>query len=130
MAVFAYTILYVQNVAQSIDFYEKSFDLTRKLVAPDGSYGELSTGSTTLSFASVTLAASNLRDGFEPSSPSAKPFGIEIGFSTHDVQATLERAVAAGGTLVESPKAKPWGQVVAYVRDPDGFLVEICTPMD
>jgi lactoylglutathione lyase len=130
MAVFAYTILYVQNVAQSIDFYEKSFDLTRKLVAPDDSYGELITGHTTLSFASVALAASNLRDGFESSSPSAKPFGIEIGFSTHDVQATLERAVAAGGTLVESPKTKPWGQVVAYVRDPDGFLVEICTPMD
>jgi lactoylglutathione lyase len=25
------------------------------------------------------------------------------------------------------PKKKPWGQTVAYVRDLDGFLVEICT---
>jgi hypothetical protein len=24
---------------------------------------------------------------------------------------------------------KPWGQVVAYVRDLNGYLVEICTPM-
>lgn len=26
-------------------------------------------------------------------------------------------------------KFKPHGQTVAYVRDPDGFLIEICTPM-
>jgi YD repeat-containing protein len=30
---------------------------------------------------------------------------------------------------MEDPKTKPWGQVVAYVRDKDGFLIEICTPM-
>jgi lactoylglutathione lyase len=23
----------------------------------------------------------------------------------------------------------PWGQTVAYVRDNNGFLVELCTPM-
>ncbi len=32
-------------------------------------------------------------------------------------------------TLVVEPNTKPWGQVVAYVRDLDGFLIEICTPM-
>ena len=25
---------------------------------------------------------------------------------------------------------KPWGQTVGYIRDIDGFLIEICTPMD
>ena len=43
---------------------------------------------------------------------------------------SLNNAIAAGATLVEKPKTKPWGQTVAYVRDPDGFLVEICTPME
>jgi len=41
----------------------------------------------------------------------------------------LERAVAAGATLLNPPKTKPWGQTVASVRCPDGTLVELCTPM-
>jgi hypothetical protein len=27
------------------------------------------------------------------------------------------------------PVHKPWGQVVSYVRCPDGVLVELCTPV-
>jgi hypothetical protein len=30
---------------------------------------------------------------------------------------------------VVEPVSKPWGQTVAYVRDLDGFLVELCTAM-
>lgn len=126
---FAYTILYVQNVTKTIEFYEKSFGFTRKLVTPDNSYGELLTGGTTLSFATTTLAKTSLKDGFIESSLTQKPFGIEIGFTTDDVEAALKSAVDAGAILVAEPKTKPWGQVVAYVRDPDGFLVEICTPV-
>jgi len=59
----------------------------------------------------------------------AKPFGIEIGFTTDNVVETFSAAINAGATVVENPKTKPWGQVVAYVRDLDGFLIEICTPM-
>jgi len=130
MIKFAYTILYVKDVSKTIDFYEKAFGFTRKFVAPDNSYGELSTGDTTLSFASVELANTNLKNGFIESDLNNKPFAIEIGFTTEDVEKTIKSAVAAGATIVENTKAKPWGQIVAYVRDPDGFLVEICTPMD
>ncbi|WP_083994044.1 hypothetical protein [Gelidibacter algens] len=31
--------------------------------------------------------------------------------------------------IIEEPKQKPWGQIVAYIRDLDGFLIEICTSM-
>lgn len=58
-----------------------------------------------------------------------KPFGIEIGFTTDDVEATVKSAVEAGAIVVENPKTKPWEQVVSYVRDLDGFLIEICTSM-
>jgi len=30
---------------------------------------------------------------------------------------------------VSEPETKPWGQTVAYVRDRNGFLVELCSPM-
>jgi lactoylglutathione lyase len=127
---FAYTILYVQDVKKSIEFYEKAFGLSRKFIAPDDSYGELVTGGTTLSFASTTLAHSNLKDGFTESNLKNKPFGIEIGFTTKDVDAAVKSSIEAGATLVAEAKTKPWGQVVAYVRDYDGFLIEICTPVN
>ena len=129
MIKFAYTILYVKDVEKTIHFYETAFGFSRKFVSPDNSYGELSVGETTLSFASVTLAKSNLKDGFTESSLLSKPFGIEIGFTTDNVEETLKSVVKAGGTILESPKTKPWGQVVAYARDLDGFLIEICTPV-
>jgi lactoylglutathione lyase len=28
-----------------------------------------------------------------------------------------------------APSTKPWGQVVSYVRAPDGCLIELCTPI-
>lgn len=129
MIKFTYTILYVQDVAKTISFYEKAFGFHKNFITPDNSYGELSTGATTLSFATTTLASSNLKDGFIESSLAQKPFGIEIGFTTDDVEATVNKAIEAGATLAAAPKTKPWGQTVAYVRDLDGFLIEICTPM-
>jgi uncharacterized glyoxalase superfamily protein PhnB len=57
------------------------------------------------------------------------PPGIEVGFVTEAVAQHYERAVAAGATPVLAPVAKPWGQLVSYVRDNNGFLVEICSPM-
>ena len=130
MTKFTYTILYVKDVEKAISFYEKAFGFTRKFVTPLNEYGELLVGETTLSFATTTLANSNLKDGFIESSLENKPFGIEIGFTTDDVEATAKSAVDAGAVMVESPMTKPWGQVVSYVRDPDGFLIEICTAMD
>lgn len=129
MIKFAYTILYVQDVTASIVFYEKAFGFSRKFISPDNDYGELDTGNTTISFASVNLAKSNLSDGFTESNPESKPFGIEIAFATEDVELVFNNAVKQGAIPVEKMKTKPWGQVVAYVKDINGFLIEICTPI-
>ncbi len=129
MIQFAYTILYVKDVPTSLAFYEKAFSFVTKFVTPDNSYGELLVGETTLSFATVNLARTNLKDGFTESSITNKPFGIEIGFTTNNIEATIASVLKAGGTLLEHLKTKPWGQIVAYVRDLDGFLIKICTPM-
>ena len=125
MIKFAYTILYVEDVVKKINFYEQAFGFSKKFITPDNSYGEVISGETTLSFASKTLALSNLKDGFIESNLNEKPFGIEIGFTTDDVQATIKKAIEAGAKLYAEPKEKPWGQVVSYVRDLDGFLIEI-----
>lgn len=126
----AYTIFYVKDVVKTIEFYEKAFGFQRKFIAETLEYGELETGATTLSFALLGLANSNLSKGFVASDPAARPFGMEIGISTDNVPNTVQAALDAGATLTEEAKTKPWGQTVAYVRDPEGFLIEICTPMD
>lgn len=130
MIQFKYTILYVNDVVAALDFYEKAFGFQRKFISPDNEYGELITGDTTLAFASKILANTNLKNGFIESDLSQKPFAMEIGFSTDNVEATVNTAVSSGAVIVEYPKTTSWGQVVAYVRDPNAFLIEICTPMD
>ena len=124
---FAYTIVYVQDVAASLDFFERAFGLARRFLVDTGDYGELDTGATTLSFAQHATARENLGHDYVDAQTSAKPLGIEIGLVTDDVAAACERAVHAGATLLRPPATKPWGQTVAYLRCPDGTLVELCT---
>ncbi|MEO1591458.1 MAG: VOC family protein, partial [Cyanobacteria bacterium J06632_22] len=121
---FAYTILYVEDVAATLDFYTRAFGLERKMLHDAGDYGELQTGATTLAFASRQM----LRDmGKSPAVPGSPTF--EIAFTTDDVVAAVEQALAAGAQLVDAPHQMPWGQTIAYVSDNSGFMVEICTPM-
>jgi lactoylglutathione lyase len=126
---FAYTILYVRDVSRSLAFYESAFGLRRRSLHESGMYGELETGGITLAFAAEQLPQSNIPGGFQPADLARQPAASEIAFATADISAAYERALAAGATAVAEPKAKPWGQVVAYVRDVDGHLVELCTPM-
>jgi lactoylglutathione lyase len=125
---FGYTILYVRDVAASLELYERAFDQRRRFLHESGQYAELETGATTLAFASHELAASNLPDEAlrrpEPGAPAA----FEVCFVTEDVKGAFERAVREGAEPVTSPHTKPWGQDVAYVRDADGTLVELASP--
>ena len=129
MIQFAYTIFYVKDVNKTILFYENAFGFTRKFITETNDYGELATGNTTLSFATIELATSNLRKGFIESDVNQQPFGMEIAFTTNDVEKTYTQAIEAGAIEVEKAKTKPWGQTVAYVKDMNGFLIEICTPI-
>ena len=107
MIKYAYTILYVENVTKSIEFYEKSFGFSRKFVTEENDYGEIITGETTISFASKNLANTNLKNGFIESDLKSKPFGIELGFVTENVAETIESAKNNGGIIIEEPKQKP-----------------------
>ena len=127
---FAHTIIYVRDVPQTLDFYRDAFGLETSFLHPGQQYGELYTGPTKLSFASHSLGEENVPGGFRRADqPGAAPLGIEIALMTDDVQSVVERAVAAGATVLAAATRKPWGQTVAYLRDPDGLLIQICTPV-
>ncbi len=129
MVKLGYTILYVSDVTKSIEFYESAFGFQRKFITPENDYAELLTGETTISFASLELANSNLKNGFMVSKQADKPFGIELALVTENVQEIISVAIQLGAIIVENPIHKPWGQTVGYIRDIDGFLLEICTPI-
>jgi lactoylglutathione lyase len=129
-AEFKYTILYVEDVIKTIEFYEKSFGLERGFVTDEKDYGEVVTGNTTLSFANLELGNSNVPSGFIQSKLENKPFGIELAFVTENIQETWDQAIKAGATVLEEIETKVWGQKVGYLRDPNGFLLEICTEME
>jgi len=126
---FAYTLVYVENVTRAVEFYERAFGLQRRLISETGEYAEMETGATALGFVTADFARRSLPDGFQANDRSRPPAGIEIAFTTPDVPAAFARAVSAGAIPVTKPSQKPWGQHVAYVRDLDGVLVEIASPM-
>ncbi|KKC36514.1 glyoxalase [Devosia epidermidihirudinis] len=126
---FGYTIAYVEDVAASLDFFSAAFGFPLRFISPEADYGELDTGGTTLAFATHALAETNFAGGYEAVDKAAKPLGIELGFVTDDVPAAHAKAIAAGATELSAPKTKPWGQVVSYLRCPNGVLVELCTPV-
>jgi|LakMenEpi03Aug12_release.lakeMendotaPanAssembly.Ray.scaffolds.fasta_scaffold47240_5 lactoylglutathione lyase len=127
-AQFKYTILYVKDVIATVEFYEKAFVLERGFITPERDYGEVNTGNTTLSFASLELGNSNIKSGFIESDITSKPFGIELAFVTENIEETWKQAIEAGATVLEEIATKVWGQRVGYLLDPNGFLLEICTP--
>ncbi len=124
-----YTIIYVPNVAQSLDFFERAFGLSRRFLHESGDYGELETGETTLAFASNALGRENFHDGFVAASESAQPLGMEIALVTSEVAQAHAKALVCGAKELKAPQSKPWGQTVSYVRCPAGTLVEICSPV-
>lgn len=126
---FAYTILYVESVPETISFYEKAFGFDRNFITSENDYGELFTGETTIAFASIRLGKSNFKKGFEKSSGTKKPFGVELVFTTETIEADFQRAIATGAMEFESVTEKPWGQQVGYLPDLNGFLIEICMPI-
>lgn len=126
---FGFVMLYVKDVPASIAFYEEAFALKRRFVHEAGLYGEMDTGATTLSFAAKGLAKTNLPCKFRENSPSKPPGGFEVAFTTDDVQAAYDRALDAGAVALAPPMTKPWGQIVAFVRDKDGIIVELCSPL-
>ncbi|WP_320175122.1 VOC family protein [Maridesulfovibrio sp.] len=121
-----YTILYVEEVTSSIEFYEQAFGLQRIMIHESGDYGELNTGATTLSFSSRRLMTEL---GKSPGIPDPSSPVFEIAFETEDVAAALEKARSAGATVVQEVRDEAWGQTTAYVVDNNGYLIEICSPL-
>ena len=62
---------------------------------------------------------------------NAKPRsnGFHYAFAVDDCDAAAERLCALGHEVFDGPRSRPDGVRQCYLYDPDGHLLEICTPL-
>ena len=130
MLKFSHVIFYVSNISDALSFYERAFCIKARFVHESGTYAELETGAVAIAFASEELARMNIPQGVSLNSIKKPPQASEVVFETDNVHATYQSAIDEGALAVSAPSEKPWGQTVAYVRDPNGILIEIASPIN
>lgn len=130
MVKFGYTIIYVENVQDTAAFYKKAFGLILRFNHESNEYAELETGQTILAFASEELAKENFGREFQKNNAKNTPAGIEIALISENVEATYKRAISSGAIAIKPPLQKSWGQTVAFIRDLNGIIIEICSSVE
>lgn len=125
-----YTVFYVSDVRKTVDFYTAAFGLEMRYMHPSGEDAEMATSETLLAFSGEALVkASLLGDlNYHRNRPDGDPIGAQPAFIVDDLEKAIEKALAAGAVLATKPDAKPWGRTVAFIRDVNGVLVELCSP--
>jgi lactoylglutathione lyase len=128
---FGYTILWVKDVDLAARFYSDAFGFPIKRRQNMGSFQwlEMNTGATTLAFAGEAEIRGMFPQGFAGHNLGQVPVAAQVSFVTTDVKAAFDRAILAGAIVIKSPAQMPWGQMWAQLRDPNGVLVSIASPL-
>ncbi|MER5614982.1 VOC family protein [Streptomyces sp. NPDC002215] len=103
-----------------LDFYTKLFgaeEIFREPAEGPTFYLGLRIGDTDLGLVART----------NPGTGAAPRILLSIGVD--DVEETLGRVAALGGTVRSGPNDMPWGQRVAHILDPDGNPVNLTQPV-
>lgn len=120
-----YVVLIVEDLDRSLAFYHDLMGIPLKHQAPR--FAQLQTGTTRLALFTREAMADTLHQPLQ--APTADAPAFELGFKVTDVDAAYQELVDEGATPVTAPETRPWGQRTAYVRDPDGHLIELVTQL-
>lgn len=121
-----YVIIIVEDLDRSLGFYRDVLGLT--LGHRAGDYAQFNTGATRLSLYTRRAMVDTLGVEIEPAPKSAP--GFELGFKVDDVDAAYADLVNHGATPMTPPTSRAWGQRTAYLRDPDGHLIELAQAIE
>ncbi len=116
-----YVVLIVEDLDRSLGFYVELLGL--KLGHRSGPYAQLATGRTRLALYEREAMQETL--GWRLRSPERDRPGFEVGFKVDDVDAAFRELLERGADPASPPADRHWGQRTAYVRDPDGHLIEL-----
>ena len=110
-----YVILVVEDLDAAVTFWTETMGLA--LDHRSEPYAQFATGATRFGLFERTTMEETL------GGLTGERF--EIGFKVSDCDRAYEEIVAGGAQPLVPPTDRAWGQRTAYVRDPDGHLVEL-----
>jgi catechol 2,3-dioxygenase-like lactoylglutathione lyase family enzyme len=120
-----YVVVIVADLDRALAFYTGLLGL--ELGHRSGKFAQLATGATRIALFERDAMAGVL--GAPLAAPDRTAPGFELGFKVLDVDAAFAELVALGAEAAVFPTDRPWGQRTAYVRDPDGHLIELAQDM-
>jgi lactoylglutathione lyase len=121
----AMTIIYVDNVVETVSFFENVLDAKCRFLDKEKGYADFEGQGTRVALVSTKMMEDEMGGAFK----AGKPSGFELTFVTNDVDSAVDKALKAGATLVAPKSSKFWSKEVAYVKSPQGILIEFCLPM-
>jgi lactoylglutathione lyase len=116
-----YVVLIVADLERALAFYTGTLGLVLQHRAEK--YAQMTAGTTRLSLYTRDAMTETIGIAIAAPSPAAPAF--ELGFKVSDCDAAFAELEAAGAVAVVPPTSRSWGQRTAYVRDPDGNLIEL-----
>jgi predicted enzyme related to lactoylglutathione lyase len=123
MTIFTSTRLITGDIHRLVDFYAQVTGLTPRWLAPV--FADFVTARAALAIAAAeTMALFGVTAG----APGADT-GTILDFKVADVDREAARLAAAGIAFVQQPTTMPWGNRSLLLRDPDGRLVNLFTPV-
>jgi lactoylglutathione lyase len=114
-------IVFVEDVARTLAFYEDVLGAELDHFDEGGSYGELKAG---IGFAAHEHVERHLDLSFHRNESSGLPSGFELDLRVDDVDTVFARAIEAGARAVWQPQDKAWGRS-ALLRDLDGVFIHL-----
>lgn len=115
--------LITENVNKLVQFYEHITSLSAARYTED--FAELKTPSCTLAIASTRTIKPFAIGGVQP----ANNRSVIIEFLVKDVDKEFERLKPLVSEFAMKPTTMPWGNRSMLLRDPDGNLINLFTPM-
>ncbi len=116
-----YVVLIVRDLDLALRFYTEMLGL--RLHHRASEYAQIEAGTTRIGLYAREAMEQTL--GNELEEPSSRAPSFELGFKVPNVDQAFAELVRLGAPAVTSPTDRPWGQRTAYVRDPDGNLIEL-----
>lgn len=112
----------VRDLKKAVDFYEKGLGFPKMESPPEVAFFTLN--GTWLSLYGRDSLAEDAQISPEGSGFPGFAFAHNVS-SESEVDAVLDIAVSAGGTLVKKAQKAFWGGYSGYFSDPDGYLWEV-----
>jgi len=110
--------LLVNDFEKSIIFYRDVLGL--EINSIEGKFADFKLEGTSLAIFEKEAATTMF-----PKEYMGQGGGVILAFQVEDIQKTCDELKSKGVKIFEGPKTTPWGQTVAYFKDPDGNIWEV-----